>query len=78
MISEGLDRVDQLEPGRGRLDLFGFGRGDLDGGVAGAGLKYEHRLDGSLSMWGQGSAGMGWGDQKGLNYEALAGLRWRF
>lgn len=78
MIAAGLDRVDKLKPRSGQVDLFGFGRGDLDGGVAGGGIKYEHHIDGSLSAWGQGTAGMGWGDQRGLSYEALAGLRWRF
>lgn len=77
-IAKGLDSTDALPVGAGRVDLFGFGRGTRDAGVAGAGVSYQHRVDGSLSLWGQGEAGLGWGATPGLSYEALAGLRWRF
>lgn len=70
--------MDKRPPGSGSLDLFGFGRGDLDGGTVGGGVTYEHAVDGSLSLWGTGSVGYGYGDQRGLSYEALAGLRWRW
>lgn len=76
--SERLDRVDRLAPGSGHLDLNLFGRGDLDGGMAGGALDYEHRVRERLSLFGEAWAGYGWGEQAGLGYGASAGLRWRW
>lgn len=55
-----------------------FVRG-LDGtGVAGGVLDYQHRLNPSTALFGQGELGYGWGEATGLHYQATAGLRMRF
>lgn len=76
--SERLDRVDRLDPRSASVDLFGFTRGGLNGGLTGVGLEAEYRATDWLSAFVSGSTGYGWGEQRGLTYEALGGLRMRF
>lgn len=73
-----LDRVDRLEVGRGMLEAYAFGRGDLDQGSAGAGLDYSHRLSEDLSAFASGEICYHWGNRRGLEFSALTGLRMRF
>lgn len=77
-IRTKLDAVEKLAPGRGQLDLGAFVRGNGGGGVAGGALDYQHRLNPSTALFGNGSVGYGWGATPGLSYEATAGLRMRF
>lgn len=77
-IRSKLDRVEKLAPGRGQLDLGAFVRGNSGGGVAGGLLDYEHRINPSTALFGNGAVGYGWGSSPGLDYEATAGLRMRF
>ncbi len=76
--SDRLDEVGELPVGSGALDLTIFAEGDLDGGMAGGKLGYEHRVKEDLSIFGEGWAGWGYGDRGGFEYGALGGLRWRF
>jgi len=76
--SKRLDHVDSLPVGSGLLSANLFLRGDMDGGLGGGSLDYEHRATDRLSLFGQGWAGYGWGDLSGLGYGASAGLRLRF
>jgi sugar phosphate isomerase/epimerase len=74
-----LDDVEKrLAPGRGKLDLGAFVRGTREGGAAGASLDYEHRLNPSAALFGEGTAGYGWGAERGLHDQATTGLRMRF
>lgn len=77
-IRASLDAAEKLEPGRGQLDLGAYVRGVGDTGVAGARLDYQHRLNPSTALFGEGALGYGWGEAAGLNYQATAGLRMRF
>jgi len=77
-IQAGLERAESLTTGRGALDLGGFVRGTGDGGVAGAGMEYSHRLTKRASAFGRAELGWGWGDLDGLNYGAIGGVRLRF
>jgi hypothetical protein len=77
-IRRNLDAVDKLEPGRGQLDLGAYVRGYGDTGIAGGLVDYQHRVTPRASVFGQGTIGYGWGETKGLHYQALAGLRMRF
>lgn len=78
VASERLDHVDSLPVGRMFLGTSFFGRGDAGGGLAGGALTYEHRPTDALSLFAEGWAGYGWGDQAGFGYGASAGLRWRW
>ena len=78
IASKRLDHVDTLPVGSGQLDLSLFGRGEFTGGLAGGSLTYEHRATEDLSLFGEGWAGYGWGDQSGFGYGVNAGLRLRF
>lgn len=71
-----LDRIEQLEVGTGMLEAYAFGRGGLHSGIVGGALDYSHRIDKSLSAFAQAEAGYRYGSGAGLEYEALAGLRW--
>jgi len=71
-----LDRIEQLEPGRGMLEAYMLGRGGLRSGFVGGALDYSHRLDKSLSAFAQAEAGYRYGNSPGLEYKAMAGLRW--
>lgn len=73
-----LDRIAKLQPGRGSLDLFGFAKGTLDGGKAGAAVEYRHRVSESWSAFGLAEAGYRYGERTGAYYEALAGMRLAF
>lgn len=72
-IGKGLDRVDKLEPGRGKLEWFGR----LKNRAIGGGLEYEHRVGRDLSLFGRGNASWDWA-VKELGYEAMLGGRLRF
>lgn len=74
-----LDTIEkQLAPGDGKLDLGAYVRGTRDAGSAGGVLDYEHRINPSTALFGDGAIGYGWGATSGLGYEATAGLRMRF
>jgi hypothetical protein len=65
-----------LEPGHGKLDLFGFAERDRLGGA----LDYSHRIGRNVSAFAQGWAGT---ERDALNgwrwgYGALGGLRARW
>jgi hypothetical protein len=78
---EALDRVEQdLTPGHGRLDLFGFIRGELLGperqGVAAVGVELSHRFSPGWSAFGRGTVGVAWlGDERRAEVDVLAGIR---
>lgn len=78
LVRAELDRVDDLEVGSGMLEAFAFGRGDLHSGMIGGALEYGHRISPNASLFGRGEVGYRYGAQRGLGYEALAGLRVRF
>jgi hypothetical protein len=63
-----LDRVGKLEPGRGRLDLWGFLHRDAMVGrtSGGVGLDYARRISTRWSAFGRGWAG----------YDSVAPGRW--
>ena len=73
-----LDRIDKLRPGQGMLEAFGFLRGDLVNGFGGGAVEYGHRLSESTSLFGRAEAGYRYGVNPGLEYNAVAGGRWRF
>lgn len=79
---DALDRVEaQLEPGRGRVDLFSFVRGSSTGGaVAGAGVDLQHRLGLRGALFTHGWIGAAWDPlgSRELAGEVLGGLRWRW
>jgi hypothetical protein len=76
-VSARLDRVDALAPNSGRLDVGAVLRGDRAGGIGGGSLSLEHRWD-RASVFAEGWAGLGWGDQYGFQYAGLGGLRMRW
>ena len=83
LLSEGLDRAEALEPGRGNLDLGISARGGTDGGHLAAALDLEHRFSPRLAGFAMGRAGVAWSD--GLDGRpterfatGLGGLRWRW
>lgn len=79
LVTERLDRIESsLNPGQGALDFFATSRGDLDSGIIGAGLGYEHRVTEELSAFANGLIGHGWGTYAPLSWEAMTGLRLRF
>jgi len=59
--------------------LFGFLRGDAQGGRAGTELTVEHHVAPAVALFGTGSIGHRWGGAgRGLDWEALLGLRARW
>lgn len=74
---EELDRIDKLDPGQGQLDAYLFGTGDLNAGLVGGGLDYSHRLSNSWSALVRGTAGYRYGDEYGMQFDALAAIRGR-
>lgn len=77
-VSNRLDLIDDYEPGTGSLDAFLYGEGDLDNGSFGLGIDYNHRWTGSLSGFLGGQAGYHYGDQSGLGFSVMAGVRGTF
>lgn len=75
---EELDRIDELQPGSGRLEAFGFMRGDLGEGILGGALQYNHRIRTNLSVFARGEVGYQYGAHDGLVANALFGGRWTF
>lgn len=73
-----LDRIDALPVGRGLLEGYLFGRGDLDSGHAGLGLDYGHRVSVRSSVFARATAGYQYGAESGVVVDALAGWRMRF
>lgn len=78
-----LDRIEQLQPGEGVLESYAFVRGrggpfDFHHGIAGGGLDYSHRISDSWSAFLRGEVGYRYGNNSGLEYTALGGLRLRF
>ena len=73
-----LDRIEKLDAGRGMLEAYAFGRGNLSGGSVGGAIDYSHRLNESLSAVAQAEMAYRYGPSYGLEYRALGGLRWRF
>lgn len=79
LVTAELDRVEStLKPGSGKLDLFGITRGNLDSGIVGGGVDYEHRISERMSTFANGLIGHGWGVYEPLTWEAKAGFRLRF
>lgn len=77
-VSGGLDKADRLDPGSGAIDLGIAGRGDLESGYVGGYVDARARLSESLSGFARGEVGRAWGEDGGLLWSALAGLRGRF
>jgi hypothetical protein len=78
-VTSALDRVDTLEPGRGRLDLGVLLRGGDDNGVLGAFADYQHRLTERWSAFGTARGGIAWSEGHAERfYEGLLGARWTF
>ena len=72
-MTKALDRVERLDPGRGKLDLgLHLNRTGLR-----AGLDYEHRLKKNLSAFATAGVEKTWGNSK-VNPNATLGLRFRF
>jgi len=66
-------------PGTGALSAYGYLDGDRAGGAAGLGLDLEAKLERDLSLFATGRAGWAYGNRgDGLEYEALAGIRWNW
>jgi len=78
VIRGRLDAAEKLAPRRGQLDLGAYVRGTRDAGSAGGVLDYTHRISPSTALFGEASAGYGWGATPGLEYKATTGLRMRF
>lgn len=78
-VREGLDRVDALAPGSGRLELGAAARGVIgaDAGWIGGYGEIDARLRGGASVFGRAEAGYDRGLEAGT-YAALGGLRWRW
>lgn len=72
-----LDRIDLLKPGQGQLDAHLFGRGDLTSGQIGGALDYGHRISDEWSAFANAEIGYGYGQDHGLMWQALTGVRWR-
>ena len=78
LVSKELDRVDELGVGAGRLDLFGFMRGDLHSGMLGGALEYGHRVTPRASLFARAEAGYRYGEGRGFAYSGLFGGRVTF
>jgi hypothetical protein len=76
-ISSRLDATWTRPPNSGGLDLGAYVRGGMEGGIGGGSLSVEHRWD-RASVFAEGWAGLGWGDQYGFQYGGLGGLRMRW
>ena len=46
--------------------------------MLGGSAAYEHRATDAVSLFGEGWAGYGFGERRGLEYGLAAGLRMRF
>jgi hypothetical protein len=78
-VTSALDRVDTLEPGRGRLGLGVLLRGGDHHGVLGAFADYQHRVSDAWSLFGTARGGLSWDPERTTTfYEAALGGRWRF
>jgi len=77
-VDAGLDRVDALPVGRGFLDAYLYGQGDMRSGQLGAALGYSHRVSEHVSVFADGSLWHDWGERTGLGWRALAGVRGKF
>ena len=73
-----LDDVDKLAPGAGVLDAYAFGRGDLVNGQIGASIEYKHRLRKNLSAFAGGDMFYQYGQNSGLGWAAMLGIRGTF
>ena len=73
-----LDRIDKLMRGQGMLEAYMFGRGNFQSGSVGGAIDYGHRLSPSWSVFGHGEVAHYWGEQTGLGWSAMAGIRGRF
>ncbi len=76
--TRALDRIDLMPVGTGRLDAFGFMRGDLHGGMAGGAIEYGHRVTRRASLFGRAEAGYRYGPESGFEYSGLLGGRVTF
>ena len=72
-VNDQFRRAGELEPGHGKIDLFGYLQPDRMGGA----VDYSHRIAKTLSAFGQGWAGMARDpfDRWQADYGALGGLR---
>jgi hypothetical protein len=76
-VAQSLDRIESLRPGQGLFDAYLYGTGNLHSGQIGAGVEYGHRINDSWSAFADAKVGYQYGDQHGLMYQALTGVRWR-
>jgi len=72
-VDDQLRRAGELQPGHGKIDLFGC----LQPSRVGGAVDYSHRLTESLSAFGQGWAGLARDpfDRWQTDYGALGGVR---
>ncbi len=72
-VDDQFRRAGELQPGHGRIDLFGYLQPDRMGGA----VDYSHRITKSLSAFGQGWAGVARDpfDRWQTDYGALGGMR---
>ena len=75
-VDDQFRRAGELEPGHGKIDLFGYLQPDRMGGA----LDYSHRITKSLSAFGQGWAGVARDpfDRWQADYGALGGVRFQW
>lgn len=75
-VDEQFRRADELKPGHGKIDLFGYLHPSRMGGA----VDYTQRLTPALSAFGQGWAGLAknpWGAWQ-RDYGALGGIRFQW
>lgn len=65
-----------MPAGHGGIDLFGFAHGVGGDGTAGLGARYQHHITDGLSAYAEGRIGRRWGQNPGLDYQAIGGLSW--
>lgn len=75
-VDDQFRRAGELEPGHGKIDLFGYLQPDRMGGA----VDYSHRITKSLSAFGQGWAGVARDpfDRWQTDYGALGGMRFQW
>jgi hypothetical protein len=75
-VDDQFRRAGELDPGHGKVDLFGYLQPDRVGGA----VDYSHRITKSLSAFGQGWAGLARDpfDRWQADYGALGGVRFQW
>lgn len=77
VVRPRLDEVERMSVGTGHLDFGLRGRGSLSTGFLGLGLDAQYRATENLSLFGDAELGYQYGDNRSLQWQAIAGLRLR-